>query len=84
MTTDSPSTSGKGVDVLSWIRNTIARNGWQARERDEALMRVAKLMEAADIALAEYATREDIPLSIPMEHLQRQLAACRATPGAHP
>lgn len=86
-TTDTPSTSGEGVDVLDTIQKfanyfdggaPMSRYAAWNRELIETKLRIAELIEAAE-ATAVY---EDIGYD-EIERLRKAIAALRATQGAH-
>ena len=79
MTTDTPSTSSEGVDVLDALSTCIKHEplGPRLWVLIHTRNKFAELIEAAENNLNRYS-----PQSI--ARLGKALRACRATPGAHP
>jgi len=87
MTTDTPSTSREGVDIDTVLRNAIVDAGGPVRVgliHDLAIARqkIAELIEAADI-LSKSSPSSSFHKDY-QQRVRRAVAACRATPGAHP
>ena len=85
MTTDTPSTSGEGADVLRVIDEEIKGliemmrahpKSPHIQQLREARKRVAELIEAAE----EYISKPNVLRT----RLRAAINACRATQGAHP
>lgn len=93
MTTDTPSTSGEGVDVLRAVKHVLTQQPYTRGNRPPSAnqiyahenfhkvhKRIAELIEAASIL----ADPEEIDIDgSRMRRLCKALAACRATQGAH-
>lgn len=89
MTTDTPSTSGEGVDVLRVMQQcsdalcthehvslAVMNNG--------AIRRIAALIEASFELTVHGDGRGYFESGAACERFRKALAACRATQGAHP
>lgn len=82
MTTDTPSTSGEGVDVLStfdelrWLAHPHLTAG-DGTKFSDVRKRIADLITHAAYIVNYYDGAD-------FDDLRNRVAACRATQGAHP